>query len=333
MVNHHVGLALVALAGLMQGNFTIPMKYMPRWNWENLWLLFNVFALLALPWAVTLFTVPDAITIYRNAALPEILLPTFFGALWGVGNVLCGLGVARVGTALGLSLVIGLAAALGTVIPLFSQHSSSVWSSRGLEILLGVVLMSGGVLICAVAGMRKEGDQGAASAAGRLTGIALCVLSGFMSASLNFAFVYGGVLRARAEAAGYSSAVAPNVVWTWAMAGSFLVNGAYCSYRLIKNRSLSKFRLPGSSPYWAYCLAMAILLSGGIFVYGFGAGALGPLGGSIGWAIFLCFTILAANASGFATGEWKGARPAATYLMLAGSGVLMLAATVVGYAG
>ena len=67
-------------------------------------------------------------------------------------------------------------------------------------------------------------------------------------------------------------------------------------------------------------------------MYGFGASSLGPLGASIGWAIFLCFTILAANVSGFATGEWKGAHPGAIRLMVTGSGLLIVAAVVVGYA-
>ena len=332
MTKIHLGIAAAVGAGLMQGNFTIPMKYMPRWNWENLWLAFNVFALVVLPWVVVIVTIPDAFTLYNEATPQDIFLPVLFGALWGAGNVFCGLGVAEVGTALGLSLVIGLAAATGTIIPLLSQPSGVLFSGRGLMILLGVALMSGGVLVCALAGMKREAHDGKSSGAGRVKGLVFCMLSGVMSASLNFAFVYGGALRSRAEAMGYSLGVAPNVVWTWAMAGSFLVNFAYCSYLLKKNRSLGKYILPDTGSYWIYCVSMAILLSGGIFIYGFGASSLGPLGASIGWAIFLCFTILAANVSGFATGEWKGARLGAIRLMIAGSGLLMIAAAVVGYA-
>ena len=333
MTTNEIGFITIVIAGFMEGNFAIPMKYMPRWNWENLWLAYSVFGLLVLPWAVVVITVPEAVMIYGQASPREIWIPFLFGALWGVGNVLCGLGVAIVGSGLGISIVVGLSAAIGTLVPLVTLNLDIVPTRRGLLILSGVAVMVIGVLVCAIAGMRRESTLATeGQPKGNLKGILLCIISGIASASINLALAYGSPLRSRAEDIGYSPNVSANLVWAWAMTGSFIINMAYCLYLLWKNRSLAKYGYRGTGRYWFYSGLMGILLTGGIMVYGFGAASLGALGISIGWAIFLCFTILSANISGFVTGEWRGAATRATSLMIVGSVLLIAAAGVVGYA-
>ncbi len=43
------GILFIALAGVMAGIFMLPAKYVKRWKWENLWLLFNVVSLVLAP--------------------------------------------------------------------------------------------------------------------------------------------------------------------------------------------------------------------------------------------------------------------------------------------
>jgi hypothetical protein len=38
--NVGLGLAVVVLAGVLQGSFAAPLKRMSAWRWENSWLLF-----------------------------------------------------------------------------------------------------------------------------------------------------------------------------------------------------------------------------------------------------------------------------------------------------
>jgi len=37
-----VGSLLAILSGLMNGSFTLPMRFLGRWEWENVWSLFIV---------------------------------------------------------------------------------------------------------------------------------------------------------------------------------------------------------------------------------------------------------------------------------------------------
>src|SRR6266571_7576040 len=58
------GLAAVVLAGVLQGLFAVPMKYAPRWNYENIWLIFSLVGMVVLPWMLTTATVPHLREVY-----------------------------------------------------------------------------------------------------------------------------------------------------------------------------------------------------------------------------------------------------------------------------
>ena len=42
-----LGLVFTLLSGIANGLFTAPMKIMPSWKWENIWLVFIVTACIA----------------------------------------------------------------------------------------------------------------------------------------------------------------------------------------------------------------------------------------------------------------------------------------------
>jgi hypothetical protein len=74
------------------------------------------------------------------------------------------------------------------------------------------------------------------------------------------------------------------------------------------------------------------LVFGGLLLYGLGIGMLGPLGTSAGWALSMSAMIVAANGSGFLTGEWRGAAGRVLRLMLVGVAMLLAAIVLQGFA-
>jgi L-rhamnose-H+ transport protein len=62
------GLAVVVLAGLLQGSFAAPMKRMSAWRWENSWLLFALSGLIIFPWIITFATVPNVLGVYSGVS-------------------------------------------------------------------------------------------------------------------------------------------------------------------------------------------------------------------------------------------------------------------------
>ena len=59
--------------------------------------------------------------------------------------------------------------------------------------------------------------------------------------------------------------------------------------------------------------------------YGMGAYYLGRLGTSVGWAVYMAFTLLVASIFGFMTREWKGAPPRSIRTLYSGLSVLIAA--------
>jgi L-rhamnose-H+ transport protein len=74
---------------------------------------------------------------------------------------------------------------------------------------------------------------------------------------------------------------------------------------------------------------MGVVWFSGVILYGMGAVALGPLGGIVGYPVFLSTVIIAGVAWGIAGGEWKGSSRTSMGYCLGGVGILFLAIVVI----
>ena len=300
---------IVIVAGLLSGSFAAPMKRMTTWPWENSWLLFAISGLLILPWLVTFATVPHVASVYAGASRATLLQIALFGLAWGVGSTLFGVGISRVGLALGFAIILGITAAFGSLLPLAVLHPQQLFDRRGLTLMAGTIAMMAGLAFLAIAGQRREREQGGGRSArsGFTAGLIICVLSGILSSMLNFSLVFGDQLRVRAQADGTSAAMAANPIWSLAVFGGFLTNLVYCAYLFKKKQTWVVYRQGDRPIYWLLGGSMGLLWFGGVLLYGIGANSLGPLGSIVGWPVFMAVTILAGLFWGAISGEWKGA--------------------------
>ncbi len=321
------GLALVVVGGFLNGSFAVPMKKMPAWRWENTWLLYSLVGMVIVPLILAVVTVPHLGGVYFSAAWPTLLKVALFGFGWGVGSTLFGLGIDRVGMALGFAIILGVTASVGSLLPLIVLSPGALWTRRGYALLAGLGLVILGILFSSIAGGRRERELSRKSQTETRrafgTGLLICLFSGVFSAMLNFSFVFGKELQQLSLAAGARAAMAANSTWVLALGAGFLANAGYCFYLLRKNRSWRTFGAEqASAGHWLRALLMGVIWFAGIAVYGMGGTALGPLGGVVGWPVFMAMVIIAANLWGALTGEWKGAsRGASTY---AGMGIATL---------
>ena len=74
------GTLLTIIAGVMQESFTLPMKFMRRWGWENSWLVYATVGLLILTVLIAVCTIPDLLEVYRRPDMQAITLAVLFGA-------------------------------------------------------------------------------------------------------------------------------------------------------------------------------------------------------------------------------------------------------------
>jgi L-rhamnose-H+ transport protein len=333
-----LGIGLVLLGGLLNGSFAAPMKRLPAWRWENTWLIFSLVATIVLPWAMALATVPNLGAIYQQTAWPVLLRVGLFGLGWGIGSTLFGLGITRVGMALGFAIILGITASMGSLFPLIVLHSEQLFSRAGYALMVGIVLVVVGIVFCSLAGRQREREIARAknnpSRSGFGVGLVICIFSGIFSPMINFSFLFGGDLQQSSLAAGASPSMASNAVWSLALTGGLLPNAAYCLYLLQKNRTWPLYRAPAAGAgYWFGASLMGLVWFGGLVVYGMGATVLGPLGGIVGWPVFMAINITVANVWGALSGEWKGASRRSYAYSLVGIAILFVAIAVIGAGG
>jgi L-rhamnose-H+ transport protein len=260
--------------------------------------------------------------------------------IWGVANLLFGSGIHLVGISLAFPITLGLSTALGSLLPM-ALDPRVFLTPAGMTITGGVAVLLVGVYLCGLAGVRKDAHVKAPSGAvaisapegsGRLVkGLLIVVLAGLFDPFLNFAFTFGDRIKLEAIASGASQGAESDAIWALALLGSFVVNVLFCTFALTRNKTWRRFREPGTSRYWLLACLMAVIWMASITMYGRGATAMGPLGGSVGWALFLCSIIIFSTLWGVVSGEWKGSRGRPLNTMYAGLGVLLAAIAILGY--
>lgn len=329
------GMALLVMAGAMNGSFTLPMKFTKRWNWENTWLAWTLFALLLLPAILARLVIPQLQQVYLAAGTKPVIQVALFGAGWGVAQVLFGLAVDSIGIALTFSIVLGLSAAVGSLVPLVQFHSEKIATSGGMGVIAGVAIVLIGVTFCAVAGRKREAVSHAAEHSvehsfGR--GLASAILCGFGAAFVNLGLAYGRPLILSAQNFGAGPIWAPHAAWLPLMFAGAIPNLAYCIYLMRKNHSANQYGREGTALYWGLAALMALFWFASTQLYGMASERLGAFGPVLGWPSFMSLIVITANIWSLVTGEWKNTGKQPKQFMLAGVATLVLAVFVIALA-
>lgn len=314
------GLAIVCLAGILQGLFALPMKFARRWNYENIWLVYAASGLVVFPWLLTGATVPHLAAVYRLTPWAALAAIAGFGLCWGVGSLLTGLGLRMLGIGLGLAILLGLCASIGSLIPLLVLTPEKIHTAQGHAYLVGTAVMLAGIACGARAGFLREREAGTQESAGGKSfaaGLLVVTVSGLLSSALNFCYAFGGAAVESAEKLGVSSVWAANVITALAISSGFVAIFFYCAYLLGKNRTAALFFAPELKVNWLYGAMMGALWFGGQALYGLGALRMGTFGTVLGWPLLMGAIIVTSNVAGLLTGEWKGtSRSSRLYLLL-----------------
>jgi L-rhamnose-H+ transport protein len=326
------GYLMVVAAGLFQGSFMLPMKYTRGWAWENTWLVFSSAAYLLWPWVLASLTIPHLGTVLVSTSMHSLLVVGLFGAAWGLGAVTFGLGVDKLGMALGLTVIIGLAASAGTLIPLAILTPEQLFQRPGLLTIAALALVLVGISLCSWAGRLRSPEQDSAKPHSYALGLLICIVSGLLSSCGNLGLAFGGEVVQKAVEQGAVENLAGNSLWALITLPLFACNAGYCVWRLQRYRTTNLFFQPGTRPNWLLAAAMGLLWIAGFACYAPGARRLGSLGTSVGWSIMMSVMIITANLWGIVSGEWRGAGRRAQQFLMSGAAVLVLAICVVGYA-
>ena len=150
------GLVIIFVSGVVNASFPLPMKYARAWEWENLWSVFSLLALLVLPLGAATWAVPHLSDLYASLPAADLLPGAVFGLLWGFAQTSFGIAVTMVGMAMAFAIVAGMCAVLGSLIPMMVFHLADLLDVRGLALIASGAVLAGQDW-CPMSGRRANG--------------------------------------------------------------------------------------------------------------------------------------------------------------------------------
>jgi L-rhamnose-H+ transport protein len=339
MDNVGFGVIAVTASGVLNGSFAFPMKLVTKWGWENIWLLFGIFGLVLIPVGYAFVAVPHLLQVYGTVAPGTLVAAALLGVAWGTGSLFFGLAISALGMSLGYAITMGATAVFGTLVPAIVLQPGILSTGRGLRLLASLIAIIFGLLLCGIAGRRREAlDAQSGGPQYRILtrtafrkGLLISLLAGVFSACFNIGFVLTAEISKAAVRHGADPLDATFSIWAIIMSAGFLPSLLYCLRLFRQNGSFSLFRTRPRN--WAYAVAMGFLWIGGVKLYGSGAVRIGAAGALIGWPILMSFTIITANVLGFVSGEWEKTGRSTRVYLYAGLAVLVGAVILAGSAG
>jgi L-rhamnose-H+ transport protein len=296
-----------------------------------------------LPILGSLFFILDLSGVLAAAPRDAMWKSLGYGAAYGFGGMAFGFAIRYVGYSLTYALAVGLSAVLGFFLtPLIQGTLGEITSSAGGNaVLTGVTVGFVGIILCGLAGRRKEVEAKASGSDHDSTfnpaiGIPLCILAGVLSALYSLALGSADPIAEIALGKGANPELVMNVRFLFASTGAFLSTLPITLWQLSKKGSLSELAGAGAhgmpaSPmniFWG-CLAGLLWYLQFIF-YGMGHNRMDTLGVA-SWPLHMIMLILFSTLVAIIRREWTDCLPGTKRFISIAIGILVLAVLVIGY--
>jgi L-rhamnose-H+ transport protein len=334
------GILLIAIGSIGAASFYVPFKRVKSWAWESYWITQGLAAWIICPWVFALLTVPSGtlMDIIHDAPSSAKWLTIMFGALWGVGGLTFGLSIRYMGIALGQSLVLGLTAALGTLIPAIVAGDDLFGSRAGILTLVGVAIALAGIAIIGYAGILKnrnlteEERKAAIKEFAMKKGIPIAIISGIMSACFAFGFQTGKPLEEAAATYGTNELFLSNPSLIFILLGGFVTNFVYCVGLNIKNGTYKDYTSVSGAILMnniGFTFLAGLLWFLQFHFYGMGKSQVPAAMEAFSWSILMALNIAISNIWGLLLREWKGVGRQTIIVLIAGIIILILSTFVI----
>ena len=337
-----IGILLIAIGSLAASSFYVPFKKVKVWAWESYWISQGLAAWIICPWVFALLTVPSGtlMDIIHDAPTSAKWLSIMFGALWGVGGLTFGLSIRYMGIALGQSLVLGLTAALGTLIPSIVAGENLFASRAGILTMIGVAVALAGITIVGYAGILKnkslteEERKAAVKDFALKKGIPIAIISGIMSACFAYGFQSGKPIEEVAAQYGTHELFVSNPTLIFILFGGFVTNAIYCVWLNIKNGSYKDYINVSGAVFLnniAFTFLAGLLWFLQFHFYGMGKSQVPATMEAFSWSILMALSISFSNIWGLFLKEWKGINRKTVVVLIIGIIILILSTFVINF--
>lgn len=340
-------LAMVLIAGFINGSFAAPMKFMTKWEEENIWLIFSFWGFIILPWITILAMAPDAVSIL--GAVPRSLLFTMVagGIAFGLGQIAFALSFRYIGIGLAFVVNISMGTAGSALIPLL-WHKGLMGTPYSYAQMVGIVIFVLAVVLGAAAGAARDRHRKAMMHSAEsvseqgvkkirpgmlLLGVVLAIIAGAGSVCQGVTYIWANPTVSRiATAMGAGSLASGVIAWVVIFCSAWIPYFLYFLMLNLKNRSFGRLSATGSGKYWLWLILMGVGYWGSLVFFSKASEVIGgDLAPTIAWPLFMVFIILTSNLWSWKSREWEGAGGSAVMKMVVSLALFVAAIVAFSY--
>lgn len=320
---------LLALAGLGQACFALPVKYFRRWRWEHMWIAQAVTTNVLFPllWAALLPATFWQAVVAGGAR--EWFALMGWGILWGTGGVAYGLALTRLGASFAYSFVFGITILAGAGLPALAHLAPAANPTR---FAAGLAVGALATLLCAL-GTRDAVRQNATPEMSIPfvlrswpKALLLGVAAGLFSTGYGLAFtLHFDRIQALVER-GMVRASAPMVVNLPIYLGAACAAAVFAGPVVVREHSSGAFLRSLPLRNWALALAMGLFGIGSLFLYSVATTRPGHPPPNASYGVFMSFFVVGGNLIGVLTGELRSRSALAGIVLATGIGGIIAGA-------
>jgi L-rhamnose-H+ transport protein len=273
------------IAGIMNGSFVIPARYVQRLAHEKIWLFHSIIGLIIVPWTFLVILSPGVIHRYFQLGPQLLLFLIAGGVIFGFGQICFAKAIELIGIALAFTINLGLGVIIGSLFVAFNKDvfltAQSYWVG------LAVVLIMISLLLYYHSGKANNLHKNQ----NYYLGWFLAILAGFASGIQNIVFVILA-FHTQTQFQHITS------FWVWppfllVAAIPMIFNFLYKIHKVskkVKAVSLAKDSLSVSNIL--LIPLMGVLFTGSLVLYSLGMDRLNHAQQVIGWPAFMVSIIL-----------------------------------------
>ncbi len=317
--NPLLGVGFHAVGAIFAAACYTPQKKVKGWSWQTYWITQASVCWFLLPIIGAFLTIPDLMTVLREAPTDAMRNSFLLGMAYGIGGTAFGISIRYIGFSLTYAIAVGLSAVLGTLIPpiVHGTLGDKLGKHGAGWVIAGIVVGTLGIACTGLAGRMKENDLTAQNKRGDFSlskGLALSLLAGVLSAVYGFALDAGEPIANVASAHG-AGVWRGNVVYIFANTGAFITTAIYCFYLHYRHKTIGELvELPagqeeGKLPInFVMAAITGVFWYGQFFFYNLGHVRMGDKFAFTSWAIHMIMLVLFSNIMGVMLREWMQCR-------------------------
>lgn len=315
-----------------------PQKKVKGWSWQTYWLTQASVCWLILPLIIAYFTIPQLLTVLKEAPAAAMQKSFLLGMAYGVGGTAFGIAIRYVGFSLTYAISVGISCVLGTILPpIVDGTIHTILESNGISYLVsGISMGVVGIAVCGMAGRSKEKDierrENSNTTFSLRIGLPICLLAGVLSAFYGFSLNQGQPIAdvaARYGAGNYQG----NVIYIFSNSGAFVIALLYTLFLHKKGKTFHQFTsAEGGSLGMNYLMSIltGLLWYGQFFFYGLGHVRMGTYQFT-SWAIHMIMLVLLSAVAGLVMKEWKNSSNRTIRLLVGAILILITAVLLLTY--